>query len=140
MIPKSENGGKMAEENRNENPSHQDLIETLRGAQADLAAGYETLAQAHDEAQREKDEIQREADEVHGKMDEIQRERDEIQKEKDLFEEIFSGSREAIFLVDSETAAIVRVNSKACKMLGYSHEELTSMSQPDLYPADSRPG
>ena len=138
MIPKSENGGKMAEENRNENPSHQDLIETLRGAQADLAAGYETLAQAHDEAQREKDEIQREADEVHGKMDEIQRERDEIQKEKDLFEEIFSGSREAIFLVDSETAAIVRVNSKACKMLGYSHEELTSMSQPDLYPAEDR--
>ncbi len=100
----------MAEENRNQDPSHLDLIETLRGAQADLAAGYETMVQAHDE----------------------------VQKEKTLFEEIFSGSREAIFLIDSETAAIVRVNSRACKMLGYSHEELTSMSQPDLYPEEDR--
>jgi len=100
----------MAEENRNQGPSPHDLIETLRGAQADLAAGYESLIQTHDE----------------------------VQKERALFEEIFSGSREAIFLVDSETAAIVRVNSKACKMLGYSQEELTSMSQPDLYPEKDR--
>ena len=68
----------MADNGRNQDQSPQQLIDALRGAQADLAAGYEDMVQANKEAQ----------------------------KEKSLYEEIYSGSREAIFMVDKETGAI----------------------------------
>ena len=100
----------MTDKVNTQNGSPQDLIDALRGAQADLAAGYEAAVQA----------------------------RDETEKNKALYEEIFSGSKEAIFMVDKETAEIVGANQRACEMLGYSHDELTSLKQPDLYPKASR--
>jgi PAS domain S-box-containing protein len=100
----------MAGKDRNQDQSPQHLIDALRGAQADLAAGYEAMVEAHEEAQG-------------GKA---------------LFEELFSGSKEAIFLLDKQSAAIVEANPRACEMLGYSHEELTAMHQSDLYPEETR--
>jgi PAS domain S-box-containing protein len=100
----------MAGKKKNQAQSPQQLIDALRGAQADLAAGYEAMVEAHNEAQGE----------------------------KALFEEIFSGSREAIFLFDQETAAIAGANPRACEMLGYSLEEMTSLHQPRLYAEKDR--
>ena len=100
----------MADKEKNQDRSPQELIDDLRGAQTNLAAGYEEMVQAHDEAQ----------------------------KEKALFEEIFSGSKEAIFLVEKDTGAIAGANTTACEMVGYSLAELTTMHQPDLYPENSR--
>ena len=100
----------MAGKDRNQDQSPQHLIDALRGAQADLAAGYEAMVEAHEE----------------------------VRGEKALFEEIFSGSKEAIFLLDKQSAAIVEANPRACEMLGYSREELTAMHQPDLYPEETR--
>ena len=100
----------MADNGSNQDQSPQQLIDALRGAQADLAAGYEDMVQANEEAH----------------------------KEKVLYEEIYSGSREAIFMVDKETGAIAGANPTACAMVGYSLDELTSMHQPDLYPKNSQ--
>ncbi len=100
----------MAGKKKNQAQSPQQLIDALRSAQADLASGYEAMVEDHAEAQGD----------------------------KALFEEIFSGSREAIFLVDQETAAIVGANPRACEMLGYSLEEITSLHQPKLFPENDR--
>ncbi len=100
----------MAGKKENQAQSPQQLIDALRSAQADLAAGYEAMVEAHEEAQ--------------GK--------------KALFEEIFSGSREAIFLVEQETGAIAGANPRACEMLGYSLEEMTALHQPQLYSENDR--
>ena len=48
-----------------------------------------------------------------------------------LFQEIFEGSRDAIFLAD-EGARFVEVNRAACDLTGYSRAELLSMSFTDL--------
>lgn len=100
----------MAGKDNNQDQSPQQLIDALRGAQADLAAGYEAMVEAHEETLGD----------------------------KVLFKEIFSESKEAIFLFDRQTAAIVEANPGACDMLGYSHEELTAMHHPDLYPEETR--
>jgi len=100
----------MADKDKTQERSHQGLIDTLRSAQAELAAGYEAAVESLQEAE----------------------------KQKALFEEIFSGSKEAIFMVDKETGAIAGANRTACEMLGYSHDELTSLKQPDLYPKAAR--
>jgi len=100
----------MAENDKKQAQSPQELIDALRCAQADLAAGYEAMTEAHEE----------------------------VKDQKTLFEEIFTGSKEAIFLVDQETGAITRTNPRACEMLGYSPEEMTSLHQPDLYPEGER--
>ncbi len=84
----------------------QQLFDVLREAQAKLADGYETMVQAHEEAL----------------------------KEKALFEEIYSGSKVAIFLIDRDSGAIAGANPWACELTGYSEKELTSLHQHDLYP------
>lgn len=100
----------MAEKDRNQDRTPQELVGALREAQADLAASFEAAVQ----------------------------ERDEARREKALFEEIYTGSKEAIFLVDKETGDIAGANPMASEMLGYSHAELLSMSQPKLYPKAER--
>jgi PAS domain S-box-containing protein len=63
---------------------------------------------------------------------------EEVAKEKALFEEIYSGSREAIFLLDRDSGAITGANPRATELTGYSLEELTSMKQQELYPKAAR--
>jgi PAS domain S-box-containing protein len=46
--------------------------------------------------------------------------------------EILEGSRDAIFLVDGDTA-LVHVNQAACDLTGYTRTELQSMRIPDLH-------
>ncbi len=100
----------MADNGKNKDQSPQKLMEALRGAQADMAAGYEEMVRANEETH----------------------------KDKALYEEIYSGSREAIFMIDKETGAVAGANSRACEMLGYSEEELTALHQPDLFPENAR--
>jgi len=54
------------------------------------------------------------------------------------YENIVSRAKEAIFVLDRETAQIDEVNDAACRLLGYLREELLGMKQPDLYPEEDR--
>jgi PAS domain S-box-containing protein len=55
-----------------------------------------------------------------------------VRESEEWFKEVFEGSRDAIFLVDSN-ARFIGVNEAACKLTGYSREELLNMSIPDLH-------
>ena len=58
--------------------------------------------------------------------------RDAIRAREYWFQQIFEASRDAIFLVDAN-ARFIEVNRAACELTGYSHEELLSMSIPELH-------
>ena len=59
-----------------------------------------------------------------------------LRQSHDELEAVYDGMVEGLVILDSETKRIVRVNSSLCRLLGYSEEELLSMSITDIHPAD----
>jgi len=57
-----------------------------------------------------------------------------LQKSEERFRKIFDYSNDAIFLVDPMQDEILDVNIKACKMLGYSREELLAVPMSLIHP------
>ena len=55
---------------------------------------------------------------------------------EDRFREIFQHSNDAIFVIDLTRDEILDVNPRACSMLGYSREELLSMSMSAIHPKE----
>ena len=53
---------------------------------------------------------------------------------EERFHKIFDHSNDAIFIIDPPQDKIIDVNPKACEMLGYSRERLTSMSISEIHP------
>ena len=47
--------------------------------------------------------------------------------DKRRFQQIFCFCNDAIFVIDPKEDKILNVNPKACRMLGYSYEELLSL-------------
>ena len=56
------------------------------------------------------------------------------QKAEERFRKIFDHSNDAIFIIDPAKDHILDVNAKACNMLGFSREELLSMSISSIHP------
>jgi len=56
-----------------------------------------------------------------------------------LYEGVFHGSQDAIFIADSRTGCFKRVNEAACQLLGYSENELLGMNQVELFPVEIQP-
>jgi PAS domain S-box-containing protein len=52
----------------------------------------------------------------------------------DRFVEMFQYVNEAIFLIDPERNRFLDANAKACRLLGYSHEELAQCPVSAVYP------
>ena len=67
-----------------------------------------------------------------------EQEKDLLWRSETSFQRIFDYSNDAIFVIDPENDEILNANSMACKMLGYSHEELLarpiSVIHPDEMP------
>ncbi len=57
-----------------------------------------------------------------------------LSKSERRFRTIFDHSNDAIFLVDVEQDAILDVNDKACRMLGYAREELLAVPMSVIHP------
>jgi len=55
---------------------------------------------------------------------------------KRKFESVFEYSNDAIFVIDVEADSIMDCNPAAAELVGYSREELLSMSPADLHPHD----
>ena len=53
-----------------------------------------------------------------------------------LYEGVFRGSKDAIFIIEGHTGIIQRINNAACEMLGYSEAEMLGMKQETLFPPD----
>lgn len=58
----------------------------------------------------------------------------DLERLKERFRTIFEQSNDAIVVLDPETESIREVNDQACEMLGYSREELLSVSAAEIHP------
>jgi PAS domain S-box-containing protein len=61
--------------------------------------------------------------------------RQALQESEDRFHAVFEGSKDAVFIVDT-SAQVIHVNQAACKLTGYSREELLKKSITDLHVFD----
>ena len=57
-----------------------------------------------------------------------------LRESEEKFHKIFDHSNDAIILIDPERDKILDVNSKACDMLGFSPQELSSLSMSAIHP------
>lgn len=57
-----------------------------------------------------------------------------VRKSEELFRNIFDHARDGILLADEKTKKFHTGNRTACKMLGYSLEDLKNLSIPDIHP------
>jgi len=57
-----------------------------------------------------------------------------LYNDKERFQQIFTFSNDAIFVIDPKEDKILDVNPKACRMLGYSYEELLSLPISSIHP------
>ena len=62
-----------------------------------------------------------------------------LQQSNDELQAIYDGMVDGVLIADAETRQFVRANASICKMLGYSEEELLSMSVGDIHPAKDLP-
>lgn len=54
----------------------------------------------------------------------------------DRYQKVFRHSNDAILVVDLETETFVDANPEACRLLGYSRDELRSMQPADIHPQE----
>ena len=59
---------------------------------------------------------------------------DALRESEERYRRIFDASYDAIFLMTADDASILDVNEEACRMLGYSRDQLTTMSGYDIHP------
>ena len=67
---------------------------------------------------------------------ERKRKQEQLQQNHAELQAIYSGITEGLLITDIETKRIQRVNSSLCQMLGYSEQELRTMSIPDIHPPE----
>lgn len=62
----------------------------------------------------------------------------QLQESEGRYRRLFEHSNDAILLIDPETTQILDCNRKVLEMNGYSYDELTSMTIPELHPPHER--
>ena len=60
-----------------------------------------------------------------------------LRRSEERFRRIFEHSNDAILVVDPMGGRIINVNPTACRMFGFSSEEMTGMNIADIHPDDS---
>ncbi|HLF94079.1 MAG TPA: PAS domain S-box protein [Planctomycetota bacterium] len=68
----------------------------------------------------------------------ILRDLTERRKAEEFFRVLFQKARDAVYLVEGEDLKIVEANEEACRLLGYTREELVRLRVPDIVPPDKR--
>ena len=67
---------------------------------------------------------------------ERKRSEEALRESEEKFRKIFDNSNDAIILIDPKRDKILDVNSKACDMLGFSPQELSSLSISAIHPGE----
>ena len=75
----------------------------------------------------------------HGDITDRKRAEEELRQSRDELRAIYDGMRDGLLMADIETQHFVRVNASICRMLGYSEEELLSLSVRDIHPEADLP-
>ncbi len=63
-----------------------------------------------------------------------------LRQSHDELRAIYDNLGDGLLVADRETLRLIRANAAICSMLGYSEEELLSMSVPDVHPKEALPG
>lgn len=58
----------------------------------------------------------------------------ELDQQRRIFHRLFESSNDAIFVIDAADKHIRECNPRACELLGYSREDLLSLSAKDVHP------
>ena len=64
------------------------------------------------------------------------KDREALRESEDRFHAVFEGSQDAAFIADT-VSQVTHVNQAACKLTGYSKEELLKRRIPDLHAFNS---
>ncbi len=72
------------------------------------------------------------------KLAELSERKKELKKSESRFRQMFDSSHDSIFLVDVASNTIVDTNEKSRRMLGYTSEELRSVSISDVHPEEMK--
>ena len=67
---------------------------------------------------------------------ELKQSRDRLRQSEARFREIFDGSYDAILVVDVDGDNILDANEEACRLLGYSRDEFSSLTVSDIHPLE----
>ncbi len=59
-----------------------------------------------------------------------------LQKSEERYRTLFETGREGIIVADAESGKFVQVNSVICRLLGYSSDEMLTMSPNDIHPKE----
>ncbi len=62
-----------------------------------------------------------------------------LRQNRDELQAVYDGVVDSLMVVDAGTKRFLRVNPSACRMLGYSSEEMLSLSVLDIHPPDQLP-
>ena len=61
-----------------------------------------------------------------------------IQRSEEHYQTLFEQASDAIFIINSDTDAIININRRACELYGYSKEEFLTMKLPDFQAPEVR--
>jgi PAS domain S-box-containing protein len=70
---------------------------------------------------------------------ERKRAEEELRQSRDELRAIYDGMQDGLLMADIETQHFVRVNASICRILGYSEDELLSLSVRDIHPEAGLP-
>jgi PAS domain S-box-containing protein len=62
---------------------------------------------------------------------------EELRKSEERFRKIFEHTYDAILVIDPIAGSIIDVNPAACRMFGFSYEEMKGLNIADIHPKDS---
>ena len=72
-------------------------------------------------------------------IDKLKQAEEALRQSNDELQAIYDGMADGILIADAETRQFVRANASICLMLGYSEEELLSLSVVDIHPGKDLP-
>jgi len=63
----------------------------------------------------------------------------ELRRSEERFRTIFENAKDGMIIADPDTKRFLHANDAMCSMIGYSLDELTELSVPDIHPVDKIP-